>query len=93
MKYNPSLRKKVSKLSKGKPFSFWKFYYVDDTAFVFLSRKDIEEASRLIKSHFARFGLTVHCGDKKMMENRKLKQCITPHQGKQQQQRIQQIYK
>ena len=30
-----------------------------------MSRKDIEEASRLIKSHFARFGLTVHCGDKR----------------------------
>ena len=29
MKYNPSLRKKVMKLSKGKSFSFWKSYYVD----------------------------------------------------------------
>ena len=45
--------------------SFWKSYYVDDAAYAFLSQKDIEYASKLIKLHFTRFGLTVHCGDKR----------------------------
>ena len=30
-----------------------------------LPQKDIEEASKLIKSHFTQFGLTVHCGDRR----------------------------
>ena len=32
---------------------------------MYLSRKDIEEALRLINDYFTCFGLTVHCGDKK----------------------------
>ena len=40
--YNPSLKKKVSKSTLGTPLSFYKSYYVDDAAYVFLSRKDIE---------------------------------------------------
>ena len=82
MRYNPSLRRKVSKLSKGISFSFWKSYYVDDTAFVFLSRKDIEEASKLIKSHFARFGLTVHCGDRRNDGKSKTEAMYFPPPGK-----------
>ena len=50
--YNPSLKRKVSKSTIGTSLSFYKSYYVDDAAYVFLSRKDIEEASKLIKSHF-----------------------------------------
>ena len=65
IKYNPNLKKKVTITTIGKPFSFWKYYYVDDAPYVFLSRKDIEDASKLIKSHFTRFGLTVHCGDRR----------------------------
>ena len=63
--YNLSLKNKVSKSTIGTSLSFWKSYYVDDAAYAFLSRKDIEEASKLINSHFIRFGLTLHCGDKK----------------------------
>ena len=82
VKYNPSLRKKVSITSQGVPFSFWKSYYVDDTAFLFLSRKDIEEASKLIKSHFTRFGLTVHCGDKRNDGSSKTEAMFFPPPGK-----------
>jgi len=44
---------------------------VDDTTYLFLSRKDIEEASRLIKDYFTHFGLTIHCGDKRNDGNSK----------------------
>ena len=82
MRYNPSPRKKVSELSKGMSFSFYKSYYVDDMAYLFLSRKDIEEASKLIKSHFTRFGLTVHCGDKRNDGNSKTEAMFFPPPGK-----------
>ena len=88
--YNPSLKKKVSKLTLGTSFSFWKSYYVDDAAYVFLSQKDIEDASKLIKSQFTRFGLTVHCGDRRNDGKSKTEAILIPPPGKQQQQRIQQ---
>jgi hypothetical protein len=43
-------------------FSFFKSYYVDDTAFILLSRGELVAASKLIVSHFRRFGLTIHTG-------------------------------
>jgi hypothetical protein len=82
VKYNPSLRRKVSTISQGIPFSFWKSYYVDDTAYLFLSRKDIEDASKLIKSHFTRFGLTVHCGDRRNDGSSKTEAMFFPPPGK-----------
>ena len=63
-KHNPNLKKGTSTSTKGTPFSFWKSYYVDDAAFLFLNREDTEQASKLIMSHFKRFGLTVHSGNK-----------------------------
>jgi hypothetical protein len=45
--------------NKGTKFSFFKSYYVDDTAFVLLSRGEVVTASKLIVSHFRRFGLTI----------------------------------
>jgi hypothetical protein len=56
-KYNPKLAKGTSTTTKGTPFSFWRSYYVNDAAFLFLNREDIEQASKLIMSHFKRFGL------------------------------------
>ena len=63
--YNPSLKKKVSKSLIGTLFFFWESYYVDNAFYVILSKKDIEDASKFIKSHFTQFGLTVHCGDRR----------------------------
>jgi hypothetical protein len=57
-KYNPSLDKGTNYKTKGTPFSFWKSYYVDDAAFIFLNRQDLQTASSLITTHFRRFGLT-----------------------------------
>jgi hypothetical protein len=67
-KYNPTLNKGTNYRTKGTPFSFWKSYYVDDAAFLFLNRHDLETASSLITTHFRRFGLTVHCSDRRDKE-------------------------
>ena len=45
-------------------FNFDKSFYVDDAAFIFLSRDDIERGGKLIQSHFKKFGLAVHVGNK-----------------------------
>ena len=82
VKYNPSLGKKVSIKTAGEKFSFWKSFYVDDAAFLFLSRKDIEEGAKLIQPHFARFGLTVHCGDKRTGADSKTEAMFIPAAGK-----------
>ena len=50
--------------------------------YLFLSRKDIEEASKLIKSHFTRFGLTVHCGDRRNDGSSKTEAMFFPPPGK-----------
>jgi hypothetical protein len=50
---------------KGTMFSFFKSYYVDDTAYILLSRGEVVAASKLIVSHFRRFGLTIHTGSTK----------------------------
>jgi hypothetical protein len=45
--------------NKGTMFSFFKSYFVDDTAFILLSRGEVVAASKLIVTHFRRFGLTI----------------------------------
>jgi hypothetical protein len=65
-KWNPNIGKGTSTTTtEGTPFSFWKSYYVNNATFLFLSRENIEQASKLIMSHFKHFGLTVHSGDKR----------------------------
>jgi hypothetical protein len=70
-KWDLNLGKGTSTSTKGTPFSFWKSYYVDDAAFLFMNRENVERASRLIMSHFKRFGLTVHSGNKATEESSK----------------------
>ena len=50
---------------KGTRFLFCKSYYVDDTVFILFSRGELIAASRLIVSHFQRFGLTIHTGSRR----------------------------
>jgi hypothetical protein len=57
--------------NKGTKFSFFKSYYVDDTAFILLSREELVTASKLIVSHFRRFGLTIHTGVRSKNEGSK----------------------
>jgi hypothetical protein len=57
--------------TEGKKFSFFKSYYVDDTAFLFLCRSDLDRAAKLIVSHFRRFGLTIHTGSRSAKESSK----------------------
>lgn len=80
-KYNPSLTKGTNYKTKGTPFSFWKSYYVDDAAFLLLNRQDLEKASSLITTHFRRFGLTVHCGDRRTKEPSKTEAMHIPAPG------------
>ena len=79
IKYNPDMMKKVRYQKKGTPFTHFKSYYVDDAAFIFLNRKDIEEGAKLIKLHFSRFGLTVHCGNKQTQKKSKTEAMFFPN--------------
>ena len=62
-------------------FSFFKSYYVDDTAFILLSRLEVIAASKLIVSHFRRFGLTIHTGSKRKNEGSKTEAIHFPRPG------------
>ena len=62
----------------GISLSFWKSYYVDNVGYAFLSRKDIEDASKLIKSHVTCVGLIVHCDDNRNDGNSKTKAMYIP---------------
>jgi hypothetical protein len=71
IKHNPNLGRGTNHQTQGEKFSFWKSDYVDDAAFLFTNRQDIEKASTLILYHFNRFGLTVHSGDRTNNEKSK----------------------
>ena len=57
-------------------------FFHGKAAYVFLSRKDIEDASKLIKSHFTQFGLTLHCGDRRNDGDSKTEAIFIPPSGK-----------
>ncbi len=68
--------------TRGQKFSFFKSYYVDDTAFIFLSRGEVIAASKLIVSHFRRFGgLIIHTGVKSRNEDSKTEAMHFPRPG------------
>eukprot|EP00978_Attheya_sp_CCMP212_P027123 scaffold90447_cov46-Attheya_sp.AAC.1 len=46
----------------GSKFDLFYFLYVDNGAMLFDNRKDLEESTKLIMGHFARFGLEMHVG-------------------------------
>jgi hypothetical protein len=50
--------------AKGTPFEFRTSFFVDDSFFIFLNRQELQSAIAKIDSHFARFGLTMHLGNK-----------------------------
>lgn len=75
---NPQLSKGTRHTTQGKKFTFFNSYYVDDAAFILLNREDLEKVSRLIQTHFRRFGLTVHCGDKRNNEDSKTEALFIP---------------
>ena len=62
---NPDLMHGQSSKAVGRTFAVFSSYFVDDAAYIFLNRRDLERAARMIKEHFKKFGLTVHCGDKR----------------------------
>jgi hypothetical protein len=62
-------------------FSFFMSYYVDDTAFILLSREEVIAASKLIVSRFRRFGLTIHTGSKRKNEKSKTEAIHFPRHG------------
>ena len=62
----PQLKTGTKHSTKGHKFTVNSSFYVDDGAFILLNRADLEAASKLVKKHFRRFGLTIHCGDKRI---------------------------
>jgi hypothetical protein len=68
--------------TKGTKFSFFKSYYVDDTAFLLLSCEELETASKLIVSHFRRVGLTIHTGSRRKGEDSKTEAIHFPRPGR-----------
>ena len=81
--HNPSLSKATDVKNKGTEFNFDKSFYVDKAAFIFLSRDDIERGGKLIQSHFRKFGLTVHAGDKTKKDDKsKTEAMFIPGAGK-----------
>jgi hypothetical protein len=53
----------------------------DDTAFILLSRGEVIAASKLIVSHFRRFGLTIHTGSREKGEDSKTEAIHFPRPG------------
>ena len=72
------LTKMPVKTKKGERFNFFKSYYVDDAAFILLNREDAIRATKLIVSHFKRFGLTVHTGSRSLGEGSKTEALYIP---------------
>ena len=81
--HNPSLSKATNVKNEGTKLKFDRSFYVDDAAFIFLSREDIERGGKLIQSHFRRFGLTIHAGNKtKKNDKSKTEAMFIPGAGK-----------
>jgi hypothetical protein len=67
--------------NKGTMLSFFKSYYVDDTAFILLSRGEMIAVSKFIVSHFRRSGLTIDTGSKRKNEKSKMEAIHFPRPG------------
>ena len=81
--HNPSLSKATNVKNEGTKSEFNKSFYVDDAAFIFLLREDIERGGKLIQSHFRKFGLTVHVGNKTEKDDKsKTEAMFIPGAGK-----------
>ena len=71
----------ISWKNKGTKFTFYQSLYVDDAAFILLNRDDAIEAMMLIATHFKRFGLTIHTGNKRKNEKSKTELIFIPAPG------------
>ena len=81
--HNPSLSKATNVKNEGMKFNFDKSFYVDDAVFIFLPSEDIEKGRKLIQSHFKKFGLTVHAGNKtKKNDKSKTEAMFFPRAGR-----------
>jgi hypothetical protein len=68
-------------VTKGTKLSFFKSYYVDDTAFLLLSRRELVATSKLIVSHFRHFALTIHTESRRKREDSKTEAIHFPRPG------------
>ena len=81
--HNPSLSKATNVKNEGTEFKFDRSFYVDNAAFIFLLREDIERGGKLIQTHFRKFRLTVHAGNKtKEGDKSKTEAMFIPGAGK-----------
>ena len=72
------LTKMPVKTKEGERFSFFKSCYVDDAAFILLNREDAIRATKLIVSHFKRFGLTAQTGSRSLGQGSKTEALYIP---------------
>ena len=81
--HSPSLSKATNVKNEGTKFEFDKSFYVNDATFIFLSREDTERGGKIIQSHFRKFGLTVHAGNKTKKDDKsKMEAMFLPGAGK-----------
>ena len=81
--HSPSLSKATNVKNEGTKFEFDKSFYVNDATFIFLSREDTERGGKIIQSHFRKFGLTVHAGNKTKKDDKsKTEAMFIPGAGK-----------
>ena len=80
-KHNPDPRHGGNWKTQGESFEFVDTYYVDNAIYLLLDRNDLEQAAKLIKNHFRRFGLSVHYGDKRTKEKLKTEIMHIPRPG------------
>eukprot|EP00957_Ditylum_brightwellii_P170180 12954799-Ditylum_brightwellii.AAC.1 len=65
----------------GKEFSFEKSLYVDDGAFLFESRQQLQRGATLIFMHFQYFGLQMHVGSDGTFQDSKTEAVVFPPPG------------
>ena len=81
--HNLSLSKATNVNNEEMKFKFHKSFYVDNAAFIFLSRDDMERGRKLIQTHFRKFELTNHAGNKAMIGDKSKTEAIfIPGAGK-----------
>ena len=50
-------------IAKGTPFNLFYLLYIDDGAFLFESREDLQKGTEMLHEHFDLFGLKLHIGE------------------------------
>ena len=66
------------KYKKGTTLDHKDTFYADDSAFIFLSKEDLQTGTEFVSDTFLQFGLQVHLGDKETNTNSKTEAMYFP---------------